>query len=54
MIGQCRPQPRKTLVNPYSFAEQFEYDEDDDGSENASTSEEIHEGVTNGAYHRMH
>src|ERR1035437_310318 len=34
-----------------SFAEHFCYDEDDEGSEKASASEEIYQGVTSGGKH---
>ena len=39
---------------PSLFAKQFEKDEDNEGSEKAASSEEIHEGVPNGAYDRMY
>jgi hypothetical protein len=35
----------------HSFAERFCYDEDDEGSEKASASEEIYQGVTSGGKH---
>jgi hypothetical protein len=34
-----------------SFTEHFCYDEDDEGSEEASASEKIYQGVTNGGKH---
>jgi hypothetical protein len=37
-----------------SFTEHFCYEEDDDGSEKASASEEIDQGVTSGGKHGQH
>ena len=37
-----------------SFTEHFCYDEDDKGSEKASASEEIYQGVTNGGKHGLY
>jgi hypothetical protein len=39
------------FLRPNSFTEHFCYDEDDKGSEKASASQEIYQGVTSGGKH---